>query len=563
MPNDSDSDDFNSKARTSRQLLPTFSNAKDWDKWKFKAQTKLNAKNLWYVLEEEPPVNSIQIDKSPDELQAEQSAVEFTAVAIDAAALVVEQAAAAAAQPPRQVVPPPPAPRPAVLLQRLESPHELAKRIRKHRTHSAKVYEALVESTDGEPLDIVQDITFGDGIAAWKGLMDRYNKVTISSQLATISELLELKMASGTSISRHVTNFKNVLRKVGEQNVKLDEAIYIVTFLKTLPEQYASFRTIIMLKDSLNLTDLFNTCIEHAKTNFPTDEANNEGVALDATELCRFGMACRKHLGTEYGTCNRRHVPGQLPSPIRFGGKGKGKGKGNGKGGGKGGPAKDWTCSACSVSNWGTRAECFKCKAPRYSKREANSKRTADDAALIATLKKKVAKRTKRVKDLRKTLGIEDYDAELSDMALELNMDEGHAALSDDTTIIFKVDSGASSHFGGKGCPLTKMKQCNKLIGTANGDDIHVKHSGTFNGDTIGSNSTSMSFEVQQDDKFARHLFSVKKATESGCRVVFEKDVAYLEHTDSGTIVPLENTPNGWELHFVPEEALDILDDHN
>jgi hypothetical protein len=139
-------------------------------------------------------------------------------------------------------------------------------------------------------------------------------------------------------------------------------------------------------------------------------------------------------------------------------------------------------------------------------------------------------------------------------------MDVGDAALSDDNTIIFKVDSGASSHFGGKGCPLTKMKKCNKLIGTANGDDIQVKHSGTFNGDTTGSNSTSMSFEVQQDDKFARHLFSVKKATESGCRVVFEKDVAYLEHTDSGTIIPLENTPTGWELHFVPEEALDILD---
>ncbi len=119
--------------------------------------------------------------------------------------------------------------------------------------------------------------------------------------------------------------------------------------------------------------------------------------------------------------------------------RGKAKARAKAEGGGKGGPAKDWTCSACSASNWGTRFECFKCKASRYSKREANSKRTADDAALIATLKKKVAKRTKRVKDLRKTLGIEDYDAELSDMALELNMDEGHAALSDDTTISFKV----------------------------------------------------------------------------------------------------------------------------
>ena len=104
------------------------------------------------------------------------------------------------------------------------------------------------------------------------------------------------------------------------------------------------------------------------------------------------------------------------------------------------------------------------------------------------------------------------------------------------------------------------MKPCSSTVATANGDEIHVKRRGTFIGDTTGNNPTSMTFEVKQDDAFARNLFSVKQATESGCRLVFDKDIAYLEHTDSGTIIPLENTSTGWEISLVPSEALDILD---
>jgi hypothetical protein len=54
MPN-SDSDE-EPKSRASRQLLSTFKDGNSWDTWKFKTQTKLNAKNYWYVIEEDPPL---------------------------------------------------------------------------------------------------------------------------------------------------------------------------------------------------------------------------------------------------------------------------------------------------------------------------------------------------------------------------------------------------------------------------------------------------------------------------------------------------------------------------
>jgi hypothetical protein len=123
MGNGSDSDDYHSRSKSSRQLLPTFSHAEHWDKWKFKAQTKLNAKNYWYVLEEETPLNAILVDKTTDELQDQIDAVEFTANQIDQAALAAETVAATAAE--RPIVQPVPSQRVPVDLQRLELPQEL------------------------------------------------------------------------------------------------------------------------------------------------------------------------------------------------------------------------------------------------------------------------------------------------------------------------------------------------------------------------------------------------------------------------------------------------------
>ena len=52
-----------------------------------------------------------------------------------------------------------------------------------------------------------------------------------------------------------------------------------------------------------------------------------------------------------------------------------------------------------------------------------------------------------------------------------------------------------------------------------------------------------------------QNLFSVHRATRSGCRIVLDDEDSYVENKKSGNRIPLVRSRTGWELRLKPQSA--------
>lgn len=308
VPINADTDE-DYERKTSRNLLKTFKKPGDWDSWRFKSRTKLIKHQLWNPTLYTRPDSTGFILNNPTVLAA------LTAARDEANAALAEGEI------------PDTTPIPTT---RLETLAELELRQYAFDVENQALYDALVECTEGEPLQIVQTAIEGDGRQAWNELMKRFGAITVASQLTIIKELFELKLKYG--IEKHVTTWKAQLRKLIEYNLKFGDPIIVVMFLQTLPATYSPFKTYSMMQPEINSEKLYLSAIEYARTNLPNDEADTSGAAMAAQEgPCRFGANCwNKDKG-----CNFTHD--HLPQERSY--KQYKVGKGSGKGGKQGG----WT----------------------------------------------------------------------------------------------------------------------------------------------------------------------------------------------------------------------------
>jgi len=118
--------------------------------------------------------------------------------------------------------------------------------------------------------------------------------------------------------------------------------------------------------------------------------------------------------------------------------------------------------------------------------------------------------------------------------------------------IRFKCDSGASSHFSNFELPVVSSQNYSSTVDIADGSSLRVTKKAKFEGVTIAGDKLRM--DVKQSKDFQSNLFSVKKATESDMRAVFDSEGSYLQHKSTGVKVPLTTTSTGWDLLFRSNE---------
>ena len=222
-------------------------------------------------------------------------------------------------------------------------------------------------------------------------------------------------------------------------------------------------------------------------------------------------------------------------------------------------------CDTCQGNNFNMHSiRCYKCKRSRnpnqintgngkgaFYKRKQDTKKLEQAHAAIQNKLKQSGKQVSALTKLNKRLklsheahGIE-LDSDDGLVAIEIH-DEAHSAdITGITT--FKIDSGASSHFGGSSLPIINKQQCNTNVQTANGTVINVIKKGTFTG--VTPEDKELSFTVRKNKAFAHNLFSVKQATEEGYKFTFDSESAHMIDRITGESVPLESTRSGWNLN--------------
>ena len=196
------------------------------------------------------------------------------------------------------------------------------------------------------------------------------------------------------------------------------------------------------------------------------------------------------------------------------------------------------------------------CNQPR-SKASGKRKRSEADVATdklqqqVKDLKKENAKQKKRVEECKAAIEDSGEDVELNFMVEEILPEPDnrfYKEVADEATesVVFKVDSGASSHFTTEDIPTSGTSPCNTMVEIADGSPIHVSKKAKFSGST--SAGKRLSFTVKQSDQFSRNLFSVHTAAKQGCRVVLDDTESYIQNKKSGNKIPLQRTVNGWNL---------------
>jgi hypothetical protein len=217
-------------------------------------------------------------------------------------------------------------------------------------------------------------------------------------------------------------------------------------------------------------------------------------------------------------------------------------------------PNPGWICNKCTSWNFGDREKCFKCDISRYThgvagsaaakkiaKRKSESEESNNDVQM-----ERMRKRMKELTSKASALGLEILESDY--VAKELNMEP--ALVTTESQVVFKVDSGASSHFGGSQVPISGIKDCNTLVEIADGKIINVDKKGQFHGVISGSTGKlfPVNFECKKSHAFVHNLFSVKQATENGCKVTFDSDGSFIEQKADGTKIELVPDSSGWNI---------------
>ena len=419
---------------------------------------------------------------------------------------------------------------------RLEADEEFESRIKgvTWKKHNKRIYNELVEACVEDALEIVQNAPFNDGRAAWLKLEATYEGYSTATTMAQLIEFVNLKQG-GQDIGAFVTKWQSLVRKLKDKDITFQPPVMAVLFLEALNSKFRTYRVQRQMTGDIKLPDLYNDAIEFDRAKLGgNDEANTQGTALRASEprkkgKCRFGKRC-KNL-REKGTCEWRHPPSHKEAVTAQQKQSLSEG--------------DWVCRECDTVNFAGRTRCFGCDRPKSS---GGTKRKASEMAkaaqeggepTLADVMKHLQEQQKELTRMKKDLATSGVAEECVRMLWE--RETAHAA---NEPVHFVVDSGASSHFVGASVTLAGTQATNTAVDTADGTCIHVRKKGKFTG-TV--NDTTFDFEAKQHSKFKSNLFSVKKATEDGHRVVFSAHGSYIEHAD-GQRVPLDEHRNGWTL---------------
>ena len=527
-----DADERSDRRKT---LLPRLANSRDWRQWAFKTETILRQKEIWYVIENAAPAREVVALSANDTARLRgqrqaQLAYETELKNQDMHSWGDEDYPCLSL--------------PAIPATRTETDEEWQQRNLQYFTDSSTVFTEIVNCAEDEALILLQRLESGNGKVAWDALNHRYASKTHASQMQVIEAIFQCKQTE--DIEEHVSMWRNLMLQSAQQGMVFHNMLESHMFMRTLRPSFRAYCTIKRTQGFTDPQDVYDGAIEYSKTN-NTDEANTTDAALWArqyqtTEMrkCRYGDKCRRWAR---GECKFGHTgtPPRNPEATR-------KTQGGGK-------SRGWNCQKCDKFNFGFRRNCIQCKAPKSTDR--GTKRTKETAA-VAELQKTVAKQQKQLKALaKKTKTRDDDDEDYNFVAQEVTnaADDEYwqeKALSSSDTVIFKVDSGATSNFGNEDVGGQHETKCNVIVEQADGTPIHVNKKVKFNG--ITSDNRQISFVVKKSDSFTQNLFSPHQAARKGCSVMLDDTDSYILNKATGNKIPLQRTPSGWELRLKSTE---------
>lgn len=495
--------------------------------------------------------------------------------------------------------------------QRLETEAEHAARLSKWQEENKALWSILIGATEGDAFSVANRAPMFDGVAAWQLLMDEYDNVTDTSLCLKYDNLFSMKMKGTDiekHINLFREKIKGLESKNHTFPPGMEKTMFLrtlpskyaqfktkaLTDRKLKPEDCYkdakewSEATLVAGSDEQNLRDvvamLLSDKLRHLQhdrrkqhTRRPHHQthnhrANNKRSSRD----CHFGVNCkRRNCGYKHPT---KHTHRQKKD--------------------------NWQCRQCSRWNYASNSTCFSCGEQRTNKSRrhevahkmvhdmdysptpdtspgsspSHSRSSSPHPSYRRSPPESPANgHTREYEDARDKLQalMANIDKEKAD---EREQDQPHDALEclimeevDTTTtypsttppppetalqattatspaqVTFRVDSGASRHFGSTKLPGTERTPVDMTMRTATGERVNIKERITFNGVDEHSNC-KLKFPVYTHENIPTNLFSLRSAIRNGYHAFFHADGSFLTHNTTKHIIPFKMHDHGWDI---------------
>jgi hypothetical protein len=357
--------------------------------------------------------------------------------------------------------------------------------------------------------------------------------------------------------------------KLAEADLTFNKAFLACAFLRSLGTSYTTFCNYHKEAGTSDPEMLYRKAVECTES---TDEANTGGSALFGGDMsqgrvpkCRFGPRC---VALSKNQCTYYHPFGDVKKAGAGRGGGGGDRGGNrsrgrgGRGTGPGQPeADDWQCPGCKFSVWERKNKCPRCNRERGGDASTGARKRkreelkdykaqlAISEANLATSHAKIATAIQRIEASGVMIAHGLIAVEVPEISATVEVPE-RANVSKMQGVIFKADTGATSHFVGTDVTLNSWQPDNTRVEIADGTQIRIAKKGKFTAETADGTGTSMS--VKQAPEFSQNLFSIFEATKQGWQANFNAGDSFLMNGETGEKIPLVRTATGWDLELFP-----------
>lgn len=116
---------------------------------------------------------------------------------------------------------------------------------------------------------------------AWEALHNKYIRSSPAAKVSLYSRLINMKSVNTDEIPGMLNEFSNVIRKLHEIKVQVDEELYTIVLLEALPSTFEQFKVAIMTRDQLpSLDEIKSKIDEEYHRLIKQESAPNENRAL-------------------------------------------------------------------------------------------------------------------------------------------------------------------------------------------------------------------------------------------------------------------------------------------
>jgi hypothetical protein len=523
----------------------------DWENWKIKAPAYFMKRRLTAPIKSERPVMILRLLTEP-ELQRNAAARELLVQAAGENQEILAEI-------------------PEAATMVMENEDEYNRRTQQWFEANIDLWAELIGACEGEALLIVREVEEGDGRTAWKKLHTRYGGTTTTALTVKITDFFNTKYAPGQPIGEYVSLWKSMLHKLAESKLTFQGEFLACAFLRSLGTSFTTFCNYHREAGTADPEVLYVKVVECTES---TDEAMTGGSALFGGDTsmgkvpkCRYGPRCTA-LGK--GQCTFYHPFGDLKKAGGSrGGGGGGRGRGGNRGKGRGGHTEgqrqpepdDWQCPGCDFSVWARKTTCPRCKRERGGDASTGARKRkreelkdykaqlAISEANLATSHAKIATAIQRIEASGVLIAHGLVAIEVPEISASVDVPE-RAHMSKIKGVIFKADTGATSHFVGSDVTLQSWQSDDTRVEIADGSQIRIAKKGKFTAETADGTGTIMS--VKQAPEFSQNLFSIFEATKQGWQANFNATNSFLMNGATGEQIPLTRTATGWDLELFP-----------